>query len=79
MNLGRMLSQVAARWPDRAAVTWGDCTVTWSGLDRRSDALAAALRRLGAGPGDRIALLMRNRPELLEAMYAAFKAGMVGT
>ncbi|MFC0452177.1 acyl-CoA synthetase [Rhodococcus jostii] len=72
-----MLSQVAARWPDRAAVTWGDCTVTWSGLDRRSDALAAALRRLGAGPGDRIALLMRNRPELLEAMYAAFKAGMV--
>lgn len=77
MNLGRMVSQAAARNPDQVAVTWGGCAVTWAELDRRSDALGAAFRALGAGPGDRVALLMRNRPELLETMFAAFKTGMV--
>src|SRR5215207_3628742 len=72
-----MLSQVAALRPDRPAVTWGQRSLTWAELDRRTDALASALRARGAGVGDRIALLMRNRPELLETMYAAFKAGMI--
>ncbi|BBC38497.1 uncharacterized protein SGFS_097910 [Streptomyces graminofaciens] len=77
MNLATSLAQVAARWPNRSAVTWGERTLTWAEIDRRSDALARHLRLLGAAPGSRVALLMRNRPELLEAMYAAFKAGMV--
>jgi long-chain acyl-CoA synthetase len=37
--------------------------------------LARALSRLGAVRGDRVGVLMRNRPEMLEAMFACFKGG----
>lgn len=77
VNLGRTLSQMAVRHPGDPAVTWGERTLTWAQLDARSDALAHALRGMGLHTGDRVAVVMRNRPELLEAMYAAFKAGMV--
>ncbi|MEV1294866.1 AMP-binding protein [Pseudonocardia sp. NPDC049635] len=75
MNLARMLGQVAARYPDRPAVTWGEQTLRWAELDRRVTALTHGLRGLGLGPGDRVVVLMRNRPELIETMYAAFAAG----
>ncbi|MEU6577311.1 AMP-binding protein [Streptomyces sp. NPDC046805] len=75
MNLAHTLSQTAARYPDAPALTYGDRTVSWGRLESRSDALGHALRAAGVRPGDRVALLMRNRPELLETMYAAFKAG----
>jgi acyl-CoA synthetase (AMP-forming)/AMP-acid ligase II len=75
VNVGQTLVNAARRRPDQPAVTWGDRTVTYAELDRRTNALARGLAGLGAGPGDRVAVLMRNRPELLEAMYACFKAG----
>jgi long-chain acyl-CoA synthetase len=75
MNIGRTLSNTARRFPRRPAVTWGARRLTYADLDRRSDALASGLGGLGARQGDRVAVLMRNRPELLEAMYACFKAG----
>ena len=77
MNLARALSQTALRLPHRPAVTWGERTLTWAELDTRSDALAKALLNTGMRTGDRIAVVMQNRPELLETMYAAFKAGLV--
>ena len=48
--------------------------VTWGELSRRSNNLARALIERGAAPGDKIALYMRNRPEYLETLNAAFKA-----
>ena len=38
--------------------------------------LAGHLRALGLAPGDRIALLMKNHPSYLEALYAAWWAGL---
>ena len=32
---------------------------------------------LGLAPGDRVAIVMRNRPEYLEALYAVWHAGLV--
>ncbi len=75
MNLGQLLTVSAKRFPDRSAVTWGERTVTYADLDRRTDALANGLSALGVSKGDRVGVLMRNRPELLEAMFACFKAG----
>jgi acyl-CoA synthetase (AMP-forming)/AMP-acid ligase II len=56
-------------------VTGGGRTLTYAELDRRTDALAAGLAGAGVVKGDRVAVLMRNRPELIEAMFACFKAG----
>jgi acyl-CoA synthetase (AMP-forming)/AMP-acid ligase II len=75
VNIGQTLTTTARRLPDRTAITWGARAVTYAELDRRSNALAHGLASLGACKGDRIAVLMRNRPELIETMYACFKAG----
>jgi len=71
-----MLTNTARRVPDHPAVTWGERTITYAEFDRRTDALARGLAGLGATPGTRVAVLMRNRPELLEVMYACFKGGV---
>ncbi len=55
-------------------MSWGGRTLTYQDLDRRTDALATGLAARGVRRGDRVAMLMRNRPELLEAMFACFKA-----
>lgn len=75
MNLGRLLTNSAKQFPLRPAVTWGDRTLTYEQLDTRTNALAHGLAQLGVARGDRVAVLMRNRPELLETMFACFKAG----
>lgn len=75
MNVGQLLADAARRHPARPAVTWGDRCVDYRSLDRRTNALAHALATLGASRGDRVGVLMRNRPEMLEAMFACFKGG----
>ncbi|GAA3239051.1 AMP-dependent synthetase/ligase [Pseudonocardia petroleophila] len=44
---------------------------TWSGYARRVAAVAASLRALGVGPGDRVAVHAENRPEWVIADLAA--------
>jgi acyl-CoA synthetase (AMP-forming)/AMP-acid ligase II len=75
MNVGALLANSARQFPDRPAVTWGERSITYAELDRRSNALARGLGTLGVVKGDRVGVLMRNRPELLEAMFACFKGG----
>ena len=75
MNVGQMLANAARRHPHRPAVTWGEHRLDYAALDRRTNALARGLTSLGLAPGDRVGVLMRNRPELIEAMFACFKGG----
>ncbi len=46
-------------------------------LHERSTRLAGALRELGLSPGDRVMLLMTNRPEVLVSYAAIWRAGGV--
>ena len=62
MNVGRLLAASARRFPERPAVTWGEQTLSYADLDGRTDALARALGTLGVARGDRVGVLMRNRP-----------------
>lgn len=55
--------------PDRLALTFGECSWTWSELRRRILCLAVALRAEGIGEGDRIAFLDTNHPACLEATF----------
>jgi acyl-CoA synthetase (AMP-forming)/AMP-acid ligase II len=51
---------------------------TWAAFAARTAAAAGALRdEFGLSPGDRVAIVMRNRPEYLEAMFAVWHAGLV--
>jgi acyl-CoA synthetase (AMP-forming)/AMP-acid ligase II len=49
--------------------------LSWGELDRRVDALAAALRQAGTGRGDVVAVLLFNCPEYLEVLFAANRVG----
>ena len=53
--------------------------VSYRQLDEASNRLAHLFRRLGVGPGDRIALMLENHPRYFEICWAAQRAGIVYT
>ena len=65
--------------PDEPALAEGERVhADWATFAARSAGAAGGLRdELGLGPGDRVAILMRNRPEYLEALFAVWHAGLV--
>ncbi|MGH9003300.1 MAG: AMP-binding protein, partial [Acidimicrobiia bacterium] len=78
MNLGEILADAARHHPDRAAIVWHDGKErrTYREVDDRASALAAGLaEELKVQPGDRVAVMMSNSPELLETLFAVWKAG----
>ncbi|NHA69805.1 AMP-binding protein [Phycicoccus flavus] len=79
MNLATWVERNGRRLADRPAVADGDRVhATWSGLASRVASVAGGMReRLGLEAGDRVAIVMRNRPEYLEAQFAAWHAGLV--
>jgi acyl-CoA synthetase (AMP-forming)/AMP-acid ligase II len=77
VNLATLLARSARLAPDAPALGDGTSTLTYGELDDRVSRLADALVREGLGSGDRVAILMTNRPELLEILYACFRAGLV--
>ena len=56
---------------------WGDRTWTWSDLDRRVDAMAAALAAKGIRKGDRVLVQSKNCNQMFESMFACFRLGAV--
>ncbi len=58
-----------------AAVDGTETVVTWRELHRRSTQIARALRARGAGPGTRVAVGLRNSPEFVMTVLAAWKLG----
>src|SRR3954449_10972322 len=71
------LARHAFRDPDGVAIRFEGRTITWRELHERVGALAAAFARLGVAPGDRVAILLTNRPEFVEATLAANAAGAI--
>jgi acyl-CoA synthetase (AMP-forming)/AMP-acid ligase II len=76
-NLGRLLTQTARRIPDAPALVWRGRRWSFAELDGRVDRLAAALRSLGVGKGDRVLVHSRNSNAMFESLWACFKAGAV--
>ena len=71
------LERSARVWPDKTAVVYGARRLTYRELAAEAQRVARALRASGAGPGDRVAYLMPNLPEMLIAHYAVPLAGAV--
>ena len=74
-NYGDILDAISPVLPPEApAFIHGSRTVTWGETAKRSNNLARALIAHGAKPRDKVAFYMRNRPEYVETLNAAFKA-----
>ena len=77
VNIGILLTKAAGTYKRRTAVVCGSSELTYDEFNSRSEALGSALRRLGLGKGDKVAILQHNCPQFLESLYASFKAGLV--
>ncbi|MDP7129715.1 MAG: AMP-binding protein, partial [Planctomycetota bacterium] len=75
MNVGTLLTKSARSFPESLAIAHGSKKLSYARFDARANQLANALGRLGITKGDNVALLMYNCSEMLEAMFACFKAG----
>ena len=63
--------------PGATALRFLGRTTTWGELDDRVSTLAGALSRRGVGFGDRVLILMLNRPEFVESFLAINKLGAI--
>jgi len=67
---------VAETIPEAPALLHGDLERSWADFDARADGVAAALLDAGVTEGTTVAQYLTNRPEYLEAVFAAFKLGL---
>jgi acyl-CoA synthetase (AMP-forming)/AMP-acid ligase II len=79
MNPAAWVERHARRRPDAPALAEGDRVhASWGEFASRAAGAATSLRdHFGLRPGDRVAIVMRNRPEYLEALYAIWHTGLV--
>ncbi|MCS0634799.1 amino acid adenylation domain-containing protein [Streptomyces sp. LP05-1] len=68
-------ARAADRHPEAVAVSHGDRSLTYRELDDRTNALARTLIARGAGPEQRVALLLPRSLTLAEAVLAVAKTG----
>jgi len=71
------LERSARVFPEKTAVVYGNRRMTYSELAAEAMQVAHALRASGIQPGDRVAYLMPNLPEMLVAQFAVPLAGAV--
>ena len=71
------LERSARVWPGKVAVIYGSQRLTYAELAAEAARVAGALRASGVEPGDRVAYLMPNLPEMLIAHFAVPLAGGV--
>ena len=74
-TVATMVAAQAARTPDAVAVVGAGVSWTYAELDRRSNQIAQRLRALGATAGQRIGVCVDRTPEMVAALWGAWKSG----
>ena len=77
--VGGLSERRAALTPDRVGLVDAETGTeyTYADLDRRANRVARLLDSYGVGPEDRVAVVARNRPELVDLYFATGKLGAV--
>ena len=76
MHIGLAVHRNAKRDPEAMAV-FGEKPQTYGDLEGRSNQIANLLKSYDWGKGERVAVLLPNRPEILELITAISKASLV--
>ena len=74
--MGALMHQAQTR-SKSAAFVFHEDVWTYERLAVAAESLARGLAMRGVGPGDRVALHMMNRPEMIVAYYACFQLGAI--
>jgi amino acid adenylation domain-containing protein len=73
--LHERFDEVAARQPERTAVTCGDTALTYAELRDRANSLAARLAALGVAPESLVAVCLERSVDMVVSLLAVLKAG----
>jgi long-chain acyl-CoA synthetase len=76
-NLASNLIATTATHGDRPAIRMDDFVMTYTELSDEAAQVAAAIRRLGLVPGDRVGMVLPNVPAFPVLFYGALLAGCV--
>ncbi|MGC8810126.1 MAG: class I adenylate-forming enzyme family protein [bacterium] len=79
MNVGKILTLVANKFPARTAIIFEEKRFTYREFNARVNRLAQALLRMGLRKGQKVAVLLFNSNEFVEAYFATAKIGGVFT
>lgn len=74
-NLASLLTDSAARCPERTAIKLDDAAMTFAQLDGASARLAGLLAEHGFQPGDRVGVMLPNVPHFPVVYYGILRAG----
>ena len=77
MNLADLVRYWGKTRPTQQAIVFGDTSQTWAEVDAVTDSLARGLAARGVRKGDRVAVMMLNRPELAHVVLATLKLGAI--
>lgn len=77
MVLGELSTYCARRYPNKKATVFNGVSKTFKEFNDRVNSLVDSLKKLGVSPGDKVAVLSRNTPEVLEILFASAKVGAI--
>jgi len=77
LTMPEILTRSAERWPDRPALHYMGKDITFAELEALVNRFARALDALGVKPGDRVATMLPNLPQVVIAHYATYRVGAV--
>ncbi len=75
--LSGLITRAASATPGKTAVVWGDERVTYADLAAQMERVASGLAALGLAAGDRLGLVLPNRPAYVVAFFAAQRLGAI--
>jgi long-chain acyl-CoA synthetase len=70
-----VVAESASQRPSHPALLFQGETISYGKLERLSSVFAGALVKLGVKPGDRVALLLPNCPQIILSFFGIWKAG----
>ncbi len=75
LNLASVIEHHARLTPDLEAIVWNDMRLTYGKLNAKANRVANALKEMGIGRGDKVALSSPNLPCFPIVYYGILKAG----
>lgn len=77
MTLGQVLEEITKKYPQQIAIKFGKQKITYQQLNRLANRASHALLNLGIQKGDRIGILLENRPEYIISYFSVLQIGGV--
>ncbi len=77
ITMPEVLARNAKRFPDNVALVYMGKRISYKELDSLVNRFARALKDLGVGKGDKVAMLLPNIPQIVISNYATYRIGAV--